>query len=353
MLLRPCLQVFRVQYPASDPAKVEKRGQTAFHNEKKDQLRELLLSLGPKGQVTKAPTAEALQGAHKALNQMSLFGNSVGMVWHGMEKWGLPTLRFQCHGSREIVYLSIDGLRKYCLAVGLLPETGEKLASWASRAILSLQSGEAIKQYVDAAGEKILRGVVQQGSAMYMPYGAFTVERVLGDVNVIGLRISFLEAYSNAFTRQWQSLKQITEKQEGSETPVCKFWSALDAIIGGPDALEAAQEKKADEEKKVAEREKAFREEKAAREREAAEQQMAEEIKAADEEKAAAIQNEAAAQSNKRAAEKQAAEKAAQDKKAAEKKAAERAAEDKKAAEKAAEDKKAAEKKAAKGKAKQ
>jgi hypothetical protein len=109
---RSSMAIFQVQLPQQIQVKTEKRGQQPFAIPSKAEIRETMLSFGPP--LQHCPKDAKFQNVDRALGQLSQFGILPACVVNAsLERQGLPTLRYQTLGKKEVATMS-SFLMGYC-----------------------------------------------------------------------------------------------------------------------------------------------------------------------------------------------------------------------------------------------
>ena len=115
-ILKSSFAIFQIQYPNSQQAKVNGRGQQPFPNDRKERVRELMVALAPP-QVAVPSTAPNVV-LHRALSNVSQYGVSPTFVGNGIiERHGLPTIRYHVKGTREVWILGYTHIQSFFIAL--------------------------------------------------------------------------------------------------------------------------------------------------------------------------------------------------------------------------------------------
>ena len=218
------LGVFRIQYPSTQMAKTDGRGQAPFHSEKSPEVRELMLEVAP----FSAASTEADKDSRvaKIMSTVSMFGQNFAFFGTALERQGLAQLRYQVAGVREVLVTDFETAHNYLIHTGV--ERGEKdLFLWIAEGLEAIHTEEQLDALAQNGG-KLYRTTVQPFELVSVPMGTIAIERVLGDHSVFGYRTSFTDKSEEAFGVLKNMMNCVAAtKQDPSEDPVVKFWTEV------------------------------------------------------------------------------------------------------------------------------
>lgn len=235
--IRTPLSVWKVQFVSSAESKRDGRGQVPLQAQGRGRVRELMLDLAPASCMSaKVPPDQLETPAGKTITGVSLFGCATSMVWEGMERNTLPSMRYQVSGTRQLCVAMIGDIIGYAADVGQVQKDGEAFLEFIRRVMVSLASPEDFAQFHSGGSRRIYRGLVKAGSFVYLPIGSFVAEKVVGTELVVGLRSSTLDA-NPKFLVQWLKMYDMMAAKEGSQDPSVKAFARFKELMpGGPDS---------------------------------------------------------------------------------------------------------------------
>jgi hypothetical protein len=221
------LGIFRIQYPSSQQAKDTSRGQTPFIGDKKHTIREKMLDLAPATDIVIKKENETSMAA-RIVNVLSTFACSPGMLYKGLERQGMANCRYQISGERELVVVDCADLSEYAARIWFDICQEQDFVDYMKTIFNTLNSKESLSAF-SAAGGSIHRVVLSEGSLVYVPIGAFIMERTLGSNNVIGLRTMHLPKMGSVALNSFAVLK--TQAAAVATNPLTTFWDSVSLHI--------------------------------------------------------------------------------------------------------------------------
>ena len=224
--VKSTLGVFRIQYPSTQMAKTDGRGQAPFHSEKSPELRELMLEAAP---FSAASTeADKDSRAAKIMSTVSMFGQNPAFVGTALERQGLAQLRYQVAGVREVLVTDFKTAYKYVSQTGVERNDSENdVFSWIAKGLEAIHTDEQMEALAQNGGN-MYRTTVQPFEFLSVPMGTITVERVLGAHAVYGYRTSFTDTSEAALDGFKDMLKCVADtKRDPSTDPLVTFWTQV------------------------------------------------------------------------------------------------------------------------------
>ena len=224
------LLVFQVQFPNSEMAKSENRGQIPFHNDKKTKVREHLMEFAPQAARSMLEKYDTGGITGKTICQVSLFGCTPQMVHEGIERNGLPSLRYHKQGVREVTVVMFSDILEYMKDHSHSIPDAQDFFEGVKDLLTGLRTKEDFDIYFNNGARKIYRGVVKEGACIYIPAGCFVVERTLGECHVYGFRTSALDPTPRAL-HGWNCLRTLVMERTTKNEGLVKLWSACADIL--------------------------------------------------------------------------------------------------------------------------
>ena len=169
--------ISHVQFSCSTQAKNDKRGQQPLITSRNDKIRETMCSYGP-SMLKVGTSSGGMDKSAIALKQfmqsVSSFGFLPGCVVHGeLERYGLPSIRYQLRGSREVVIFPYTHLRQFYPLKEACDASKKDLCE-TIKDLLLLANPDMIKKYFDAGGV-IYRGEVADFDCMIVLYSLYYI----------------------------------------------------------------------------------------------------------------------------------------------------------------------------------
>lgn len=233
--------IFHVQFPNTQQAKTNLRGQQPFSGDRKDKIRELMVGLAPPTvDIPKTPPFACVERAVAGVSQFGIMPKFVSSAQ--IERHGLATLRYQVKGTREVVAISFEDMM---LIVKHIDEhfPGECQLQENIDVLQALQGmfARIEKRHLDAFKEipvKVYRGQIAENSFLYMPCGFLVFERVIGDGTVLGTRTSTLDRVA------YTSFKSLVQKYAtgAHDENMVKFWVQVLTALNSKDATDVLKE---------------------------------------------------------------------------------------------------------------
>ena len=137
----------------------------------------------------------------------------------------LPNIRYQCKGRRQLACLSLDSVKMLTELLGIDLTAGDMLAS-IKRAFESMDD-DTFDKYC-AKNPKIYRVVIEPGSVIYIPFGHFVFEQVIGEELVFGFRTA---CFNSCFTDMFAHMVELYGKSQSPEVTLVKFWVSLLSLL--------------------------------------------------------------------------------------------------------------------------
>ena len=219
---KAAIGVFRIQYPSSGQAKTSKRGQAPLLSDAKESIREQMLDLAPATTITTKANDNSM--AARVTNAISIFACSTGMVYQGLEKQGMASLRYQVSGEREVIVIDFLTLSDFAAKIGLDIEPEQDFFDYLKQLVGSLIDAPT-REALKLSGGVIRRGIVKEGGFLHVPAASYILERTIGSNNVVGLRTMFLPPPdSPAFAALFALKEQATAV---ASTPLTDFWQSI------------------------------------------------------------------------------------------------------------------------------
>jgi hypothetical protein len=224
------MAIFSVQLPAQSQVKTEKRGQQPFHVDKKQDIRATMLTLAPP--IIQVPKTSDFAILDRSVGQLSQWGVLPGCVVNGAtERQGLPTLRYQTKGKKEVAVIKFESLCK-AMAEHQVNIVGVDLFSAINTFLVNLTTEQLNKSL--SAGMKVNRSVVDAGAFIYIPAGHFVLERVIGEELVLGVRTALCTPCDG------QSMFELVKAYSlgNPDPPLLKFWKGALSLSIAKEKLE-------------------------------------------------------------------------------------------------------------------
>ena len=223
-VVKASMGIFRIQFTSN----VAKKGgvlQTPFHNEKAPNVRELLLETGPSTAIT-ASKKYSGQLCDKQTSAISMFAANVGYKGTSLERQGLPSLRYQVQGQREIIVTEFAALYEYIMKLGMEhkgKDDESEFFEWCAEAFQDMSTTDQLDVF-KAEGGTMYKTTVREGDVVVLPSGYFTMERTLGDQTVFGYRTSY---FDTAGMENFSMMLKCKMAADGKDSPIVKFWEQL------------------------------------------------------------------------------------------------------------------------------
>ena len=153
--------IVHVQFGLSDQAKKEKKGQYPLNCIRNDALRETILGYGPKVAAFKMSGAADLPttAVRTFLKSVSHYCQLNSCVVNGeIERFGLPSWRYQTKGRRQVVVVSYEDIRN-CFDVRAMCETSKKNVLDVVKDLICGMTVEILGDFFKNGG-KVYRGEV-------------------------------------------------------------------------------------------------------------------------------------------------------------------------------------------------
>ena len=138
-------------------------------------------------------------------------------------------IRYQLNGAREVMVVSFSSLRDYAGAINMAVKTGQDFFDYWEKIMMAIDSKEALDSFKSQGGV-LYHHIMKAGQLMVLPQGSFVFERSLGDQNVIGIRVAYINA-AGPHRDIFSSLVAMHEAHVGTESAdtLAQFWkSTLD-----------------------------------------------------------------------------------------------------------------------------
>ncbi len=193
-------------------------------------------------------TAILPESVSEVMSQLSIFGCLKTMKHVALERNGLPNLRYQISGKRQIVIATFEAIKKIAEVTGVDIGTGEDVSEWMGRALQHAKEDHLTHSEVQNG---LFFHEQKAGDLLILPTGVVTAERVIPfeEANadeakieresiVVGVRYHWLEGKdANGFKR----LHCTTEKQQAqsiADDKTGRFWqlilSQMDPVSKAP-----------------------------------------------------------------------------------------------------------------------
>ena len=226
--------IFRIQFPASEQAKTDGRGQVPFNSPAAPKIREAMLTVVPPAHLVQTQGQEKDNVAAKAMEAVSLAGCARGTSYQGLEKQSFATIRYNISGRREILAINYMDMCRFAAEIGVAGKLEQ--ASSHDVHVKSIVDALACKDGLDTfkkLGLVMHRAVINPGEAFFIPMCSWLLERTIGDETVIGLRTACLLSTR----RPHDSLQLFVSnyKKVHGEDGVVNFWAkVLGLLPAGP-----------------------------------------------------------------------------------------------------------------------
>ena len=220
--------IFRIQFPASEQAKKDGRGQVPFNSLSASKVREAMLAVAPPGHLVQAKDKDNV--AAKAMEAVSLAGCAPGTSYQGLEKQSFATIRYNISGRREVLAINYMDMCKFAAEVGIANKL-EKCESHEVH-VKALVDALACQQGLDTfkkLGLVMHRVVINPGETFFIPMCSWLLERTIGDESVIGLRTACL--LSTQKPRDSLQLFVDNYKKVHGEDGVVNFWGKVLGLL--------------------------------------------------------------------------------------------------------------------------
>ena len=228
--VKASLGVFRIQYPGSQMAKTQGTGQTPYAGDKKSTVREVLLAAAPG--CASGGMSEKLQGsiAGKVVNGVSFFGTNPGTRAWALERQGMACVRFAVQGTREVIVTDFKSVADYAAKMAWMKPADADFFDWVSEVLNSIGDEEKLNVFSQQGGE-FQKAVVPVEAALFVPFGSFVKERVLGNVTSLGVRVSVLDTTQSNLTTFEEMRSQYMSSLGGTPTALAKFWGEVSDML--------------------------------------------------------------------------------------------------------------------------
>jgi hypothetical protein len=229
--VRTPLSVFKVQFPGSDQGRDNGRGQIPFQNDSRKKIREMMIDMAPRPcSGVQIPESQLESIAAKAITAVSLFGCCSQMVWEGMERNTLPSMRYQCAGTRQLCAIAISDVIEFAADDGCTPADKEPFLEFVKRVVVQMTTSENFDTFASNGTHKILRGIIKPGSYVYLPLGTFVAERTVGADIVLGFRTSIVDPSAKNMLG-WNSMYDMMLAHEGADNPMVKSFAKFSELM--------------------------------------------------------------------------------------------------------------------------
>ena len=148
------------------------------------------------------------------------------MVWEGMERNTLPSMRYQCAGTRQLCAMDITDVIEFAADSGCTASDKEPFLEFIKRVVVDMSTAEHFEMFSSKNTHKMLRGLVNPGSYVYLPLGMFVAERTVGTEVVLGFRTSIVDP-SPKNKMGWKAMFDMMVAHEGVDSPLVKTFTRL------------------------------------------------------------------------------------------------------------------------------
>ncbi|CAE7886579.1 unnamed protein product, partial [Symbiodinium sp. KB8] len=229
------LQIFETQFPMSKQAKERNRAQSAIKIQGVTKLKEAMLS------YCSSKCSAFASSCNADLAEVGAYGFTSAMTYAGTEYFGMSTVRYAIKGEREIVAASAEDLWAVLQENGVeMKMSNERPVSsilgdrmWQSRLEEPWIQSLMLKGKEGASGgsQKIFyRGVIPEGSLLFVPSGFIVCERSLNGRIGLGLRLSVQDSTEKAQA----ALQKLVNVHKTYSESTCKLLSRwTDALSPG------------------------------------------------------------------------------------------------------------------------
>ena len=225
--------IFRIQFPLSEQAKKDGRGQIPFSGQPAPKLREAMLAAAaPQKDIiqVKPKDKQKENVVQKAIDALSLAACAPGSCYQGLEKQSFATVRHSISGRREILVLNYKDLCKFAAHTKLEEHLAKSQSHemYVKQVVDALASPEALQTFKDLGGA-MYRVVINPGETFFVPMCSWLLERTVGEDYVVGFRTACLMSTQGPC----DSLKGFMsnhQKVHGDDN-VHQFWTKVLALL--------------------------------------------------------------------------------------------------------------------------
>ena len=232
--------VYKVQIPTQNSFKTAGRSNVPFQNERKERIIEALKSYTPDITLDvpgfKAPFVQAT-------NQLGIFLCSHCMTHAGIERNCLGNVRYQAGGSRQILVITMAGVKKAAGLHSLTPSAGEEMADFGRRVCEAMVAKDLDDEDFN---KEVYYVQLDEEEVMAIPPGCFTIERTLPPnppsdgvwtesakkvAMVIGVRTHYLTGKDTQSFANFKSAVKVQAEQSIPEDRILKYWQHIQSNI--------------------------------------------------------------------------------------------------------------------------
>ena len=221
--VRSGMAIFYAQFPNQPDTKKQKRGQQPFAISIKGDIRETMLASAPETIDMPSGGQDQMKAlVARACNMVSQYGSlSVCVLNCRTEYQGLPTLRWQTKGQKEVAVMSATDVLKICthFAVKLDGQDAVLVLNKFFDSMTADQLDVALSQ----VGVRIQRSIIGPGNIYYVPFGHFVFERCVGTNTSFGIRTAHLTKFN---VLEHFELAKLYKKGMPDKTMLA-FWNAI------------------------------------------------------------------------------------------------------------------------------
>ena len=142
----------------------------------------------------------------------------------------MACVRFAVQGTREVIVTDFKSVADYAAKMAWMKPADADFFDWVSEVLNSIGDEEKLNVFSQQGGE-FQKAVVPAEAALFVPFGSFVKERVLGNVTSLGVRVSVLDTTQSNLTTFEEMRSQYMSSLGGTPTALAKFWGEVSDML--------------------------------------------------------------------------------------------------------------------------
>ena len=163
---------------------------------------------------------------------MVLFGSNPGVQEWALERQGLPSIKVAVQGQREVVTTNFQAVRDYAAKMELTMPDGKDYFEWQKEVLDSINTEDHLKVF-HSVGGIFHKHLLDPGMVLFVPFGFFVKERILGTTTALGYRASALDPTPEniATFEEMHAQHRIALGPSAEENVLVKFWTEVISVF--------------------------------------------------------------------------------------------------------------------------